>query len=127
MLTVNVSAKLIASLSERNLPLYPIYMPRQDLGFIFAKLYFATYYVFCCVEYIVFVLCISFSFTLQTKEKETHPKKKKTLAVFLRPSGVQTKWMSFSIALQLKNRFSLANLHFVLQTKLGFVYCERQT
>jgi len=64
-------------------------------------------------------LCISFSFTLQTKEKETHPKKKKTLAVFLRPSGVQTKWMCFSIALQLKNRFSLANLHFVLQTKLG--------
>jgi len=72
-------------------------------------------------------LCISFSFTLQTKEKETHPKKKKTLAVFLRPSGVQTKWMCFSIALQLKNRFSLANLHLVLQTKLGFVYCERQT
>ena len=33
---VNVSAKLIASLSERNLPLYPtIYSPRQSLGFIF--------------------------------------------------------------------------------------------
>ena len=77
----------------------------------------STFYVFCCVEY--FVLCISFSFTLQTKEKETHPKKKKTLAVFLRPSGVQTKWMYFSIALQLKNLFSLANLHFVLQTMLG--------
>ena len=56
-----------------------------------------------------FVLCISFSFTLQTKEKETHAKKKKTHAIFLRPSGVQTKWLSFSVALQLKNLFSLAN------------------
>ena len=56
-----------------------------------------------------FVLCISFSFTLQTKEKETHPKKKKTLANFLRPSGVQTEWLCFSVALQLKNLFSLAN------------------
>ena len=38
---------------------------------------------------------------LRCKEKETHPKKKK-LRNFLRPTGVSTKWMYFSIAKQLK-------------------------
>ena len=49
---------------------------------------------------------LSFSFTLQTKEKESGAKKKKTHAVFLRPLGVLTKL----ILRARPHSFCLANL-----------------
>ena len=77
--------------------------------------YCSVFYSFLYKASLV-LLVLSFFLYLRGKEKETRPKKKKTLAVFLRPSVVQTEWMNSAMP----NLFSLANLRFALQTVLGF-------